>query len=176
MPEAYSFSELLQRDGAEPPRCGRGKWRCAHCEGKSWTLSVHPQKEVAHCFRCGWSCGRRALESSLGIATPKQTRAEVHQRQMIRREAEGFAEWLRVRKVEQAALLRDLGRHDLRWREVGREQLASGQSVSEPVFEELHQLIAWLERAEVRYRVLCNLELHGSELYQEFLRRKQEAA
>lgn len=164
-----SFAELLQRDGAELPRRKRGKGRCGHCEGKSWTLSVDLQRELAFCFRCHWKAGRRTLERELGIETAKPTPAEVRERRLIRREAERFTDWATRRRIETAALLRRLDRADIDWRELGRQELETNSEVSERTWERLHLAWLWAKRAEQTWRRLCEFEANAGELYKDFL-------
>ena len=174
--QVVPFTELLQRDGAERPRRERGKWRCGHCEGKSWTLSANLERELFFCHRCGWKGNRRTLERELRIESPKPTPSQVRGRRLIREMAERFLEWTRRQRIQTAALLRDLGRYELDWRQIMRQQLATGQHVDEKLWEKLQSISAWQERAEARYEQLCGLEGNGSVLYREFLHKRQEEA
>lgn len=170
-----SFAELLQRTGAEPPRSGRGKWRCGHCEGKSATLAVHEGRELAFCHRCHWKASQRSLELGLGIESRKSTPAEVRKRRVIRRAAEDFENWARQKRIATAALLRDLDRYELLWREFGQQQLVAGEPVGEEVFEKLQTLNAWQWRIEERWQRLLDFEANAGELYHEYLRAREAA-
>ena len=175
MSAALSFSELLQRDGAIPPRYERGKWKCGHCEGKSWTLSVDLDRELAFCHRCHWKASRRSLERELGLSVAEPTPAERRKARLIRREAEEFSEWARRKRIATAALLRDLDSYERQWREAGLEQLTAGQQVSEGVLAKLRILAMWQGKAETQWRRLCEFESTAPELYEEFVSRRAAA-
>jgi hypothetical protein len=162
---SLSFPALLECAGARPER-GR-RWRCGHCEGKSATLSVHPEKEVFFCHRCGWRGGRRSLERALGLATCTPAPAEIRERQLRRREAAEFVDWSRVKRIGLASLLRDLDKYEYRWREIGR-QFAAGLPVSEDVFAKLQSLAAWQEKTEIQWKRFVDFEKHAGALYAEF--------
>ena len=173
MTTALAFPELLERTGARP---GRGRrWWCGKCDGKTPVLSVDLVREVFYCHRCESGGGRRTLEGELGIQSHKPNPMEERRRRIVRAEAEQFAEWVRRKRIETAALLRDLDRHEATWREVGREQLAAREPVSEEVFAKLQMLAAWQGHTEGSYLRLCDFEHHAGELYREFVREREAA-
>ncbi|MBI3934961.1 MAG: hypothetical protein HY316_09740 [Acidobacteria bacterium] len=175
MTTALPFTELLERAGARPGRYGR-KWHCPRCpERTAPALAVDRDREVFYCHRCQWRGGRRALESELGIEAQKPTPAERRKARLIHTEAERFLAWERRRRIAAAALLRTLDRADADWREVGRTELASGEPVSERVWARLELCWRWQERAEARYRRLCEFESNARELYMEYMGREKAA-
>ena len=64
---------------------------------------------------------------------------------------------------------------DANWRDVGREQLAAGEPVSERVWARLEPCWRWQERAEARYRRLCEFESNAAELDAEYAGRRKAA-
>ena len=54
------------------------------------------------------------------------------------------------------------------WREVGREQLAAREPVSETVCGKLHLTWLWGEQAETQWRRLYEFANNAAELYGEF--------
>ncbi|MBI4463838.1 MAG: hypothetical protein HY647_03945 [Acidobacteria bacterium] len=176
MSAVLSFADLLRNAGAEPPRWGRGKWRCWRCEGKTPALSVDLGREVFYCFRCGWRGGRRALEQELGIEGHKPTSEEIRRRRIVRPEAEKFSRWLRAERLRSARLLRDIGAAELQLRREGRAALGAGRPIAEKVWA-LLQFAAAIEEMEGRtYERLCDVDAHGATLYQMFTSERRAAA
>lgn len=174
MTAALPFLELLERAGARP---GRGrKWWCPRCEGRTPALSVDLEREVFYCHRCQWRGGRRALEREPGFEAQEPTPAEQSKARLIHFEAERFENWARRRRMEGAALLRVLDKADADWREVGRQELGSGNPVSERVWARLELCWLWQEQAEAGYSRLCDLENNFSELYNQFTSERRAAA
>jgi hypothetical protein len=107
--------------------------------------------------------------------TPKPDPMELQMRWLVRREAEQFAEWTRRKRIETAALLRDLDRYESDWRGIGQTELASEAPVSEIVWNRLHMCFQWSERTEQVWRRLFNFESNAGELYREFSREREAA-
>ena len=171
---AHSMCELLERSEARPSRYGR-RWWCPRCEGKTPALAVDLEREVFFCHRCRWKGGRRTLARELGIETDKANPAEQRKALLICGEAERFAEWARRKRIGTAALLRELDGYEIRWREIGRKQLAAGEPVSELVWGKMQAITAWQQEAEARWQRLCEFDQNAPELYEEFVDRRQAA-
>jgi hypothetical protein len=105
----------------------------------------------------------------LGIIAQKPAPAARDKARLIHGEAERFVAWVRRTRIETATLLRTLDRADAESRDVGREQLAVGVPLSERVWERLKLCWRWQERAEARYRRLCEFESNAAELYAEYV-------
>lgn len=173
MTAALMFTELLERAGAWP---GRGRrWWCPKCQGKTPALAVDPERELFYCHRCQWRGGRLALERELGIEAQKPTPAVRHRANLIRMEAERFADWVRRRRIETAALLRTLDKADADWLEAGRQERETGGRVSERTWRRLHMAWLWAELTEQTWKRLCEFERNAPELYGEFVSRGQAA-
>ena len=167
MMAALTSAELLERAGARP---GRGRrWWCPRCQGRTPALAVDPERELFYCHRCLWRGGRRTLERELGIEAQKPTPAARHRANLIRMEAERFANWARRRRIEEAAVLRTLDKADGDWREVGRKELETHGGVSERTWGRLHLAWLWAELTEQTWQRLCDFEKNAAELYAEYV-------
>ena len=176
MTATLTFLELLDRAGARPATYGR-KWHCPRCpERTAPALAIDRQRELFYCHRCQWKGCRRALERELGIESHRPDPAEQRKARLIRGEAERFTAWARCKRIGTAALQRRLGRAELDWREIGQEQLAAGEPVSELVWARLELCWRWQEKVEVQWRKLCDFGNHAGKLYREFSSRMREAA
>ena len=164
---ALPFANLLALAGARP---GRGrKWWCPHCpENSSPTLSVDVDREVFHCFRCGWCGGRKALERELGIAPSRRTDAEKQEWHRMNSEAERVERWWawRYRFLRDLCwLCNDIERMA---RAAGQAALAKGEEVSEGVWASLDFAIQNRRKIWPDLAFLADTEKNGPAIIQRY--------
>jgi hypothetical protein len=96
-----SVAELLERQGAKPPRYGRGKWRCPKHDGTP-SLKVDVDGGWFKCWHggCDWKGNTFTLEREMGLGRPWIPASEYRKTIRDKRCAEGLAALVRARRLD----------------------------------------------------------------------------
>ena len=130
----YDLSTLLERAGAQPPRYGRGKWRCPK-HGGSASLSVDLARGLFNCHHggCHFRGSADTLARALGLVrrlSPAECCEQREARERADREARALYECVKTRRFELLDRLHSLNRLELQAHDGGPDEAATWDALA----------------------------------------------